>query len=116
MDLRKMMVVCAVALGGFAVGCKSDCESVCSDEKDCAGADKSTDCSKECDDADKAADKFGCKSQLDDLWSCASGVDDICNAASASKCSSQTTAMLACEQKYCTAHPDDADCNSDSLP
>lgn len=118
MDLRKMMVVCAVALSGLAVGCKSDCEKVCEDSKDCSGATaetKATDCSKSCDDADKAADQIGCKSELDDLFSCASD-NDVCSTSDQAKCTSQAAALLSCESKYCTAHPDDADCSASGIP
>jgi hypothetical protein len=98
------------------VGCKSDCEKVCDDLKNCAGADastKSTDCSKSCDEADKQADKEGCKSQQDDLLSCVAD-NDICTATSLTKCASQASAYDTCYTKYCTAHPDDADCDASS--
>jgi hypothetical protein len=115
MDLRKMMVVCAVALSGLAVGCKSDCEKVCSDAKGC-GLSSSTDCSSTCDDADKQAEKEGCKSQEDDLMSCVAD-QDICNESSLAKCATQAAAFDACDEKYCTAHPDDSSCGgSTGLP
>ncbi|HSU42391.1 MAG TPA: hypothetical protein VLJ38_22570 [Polyangiaceae bacterium] len=112
MDLRKMMVVCAVALSGLAVGCKSDCESVCSDEKDCAGADSSVDCSKSCKTAEDAADQLGCKSQFEDEFSCLSDVDDVCKADPTKTCVNEQKAMDNCILAYCNAHSGGSDCSA----
>ena len=111
MDLRKMMVVCAVALGGFAVGCGNKCKSSCEDGKDCAGAtaeQKATDCGKLCDDMDSLSDAANCSDQYDKLMDCADDHD----ACDDNACSEEGTAWGTCVVTYCTAHPTDSKCTA----
>ena len=112
MDLRKMMVVCAVALSGLAVGCKSDtCKSTCEDAKKCSDAtatDKARDCGKFCDDVDNLSDSANCNSQKDKLVDCEDGAD----ACDANACASQQTAWGTCIGVYCAAHSNDANCTA----
>jgi hypothetical protein len=111
MDFRKMMVVCAVALGGLAVGCSDKCKSSCEDGKKCANAsatEKAVDCGKFCDDIDNVSDAAGCNDQKDKLLDCEDGAD-ACNSTS---CSSQGTAWSTCVTTYCTAHPTDSKCTA----
>jgi len=103
--LSKMLAVCAIALGGVTFGCKSDCESACDDRKDCPGGNDSTDCSTTCDAEEDAADKLGCKSQLDDLWNCIDDIDDACKFDQTKQCTRENDALNACAAKYCDAHP-----------
>lgn len=117
MNLKKIMVLCALALGGLAVGCGNKCKSSCEDAKDCSGATaetKAEDCGKVCDDAEKLADKMDCSSEYDDYVSCVHGLDDICKFNPLTDCQKEAAAGNACTVKYCTAHPTDADCSSDS--
>ena len=110
MALNKMLAVCAIALGGITLGCKSDCESACEDRKDCPGGVESTDCSETCDAEERAADGLGCKSQLEDLSSCIADADDICKFDPTKQCTRENDALGACTAKYCDAHPDAYGC------
>jgi hypothetical protein len=116
MNLSKLMLVCAVALSGFAVGCKSDCESACDDRKDCPGGDSETDCSKTCSAEEDAADNFGCKHQLEDLSSCIADVDDVCKLDLTKQCTQQNDALNTCYAQYCAAHRDAYGCESSATP
>jgi hypothetical protein len=114
MNLSKLLVVCAVALGGLAVGCGNKCKSLCDDEKKCADASdtvKNQDCDKQCDDLDKLSDAAKCNSQKDDLLDCEDGVKDKCSSTDMS-CNDKSTAFGACVLTYCTAHPDDSNCKT----
>lgn len=113
MDLRKLILVPALALSAFITGCGDDCTSVCEDSKDCADADKSTDCDKACDESKKAADEAGCSDQYDDLLSCLSDIDDLCKS-DGTECIKETLALSSCTLKYCEAHPDASVCTADT--
>ncbi len=110
MDLKKMMVVCAVALGGLAVGCGGDtCKSSCEDAKKCSDATaevKATDCGKSCDDLDSLSDTAKCSDQYDKLMDCADDHD----ACDKNACSAEGAAWGTCVFAYCTAHPTDSKC------
>jgi hypothetical protein len=111
MDLRKMMVVCAVALSGLAVGCGNKCKSSCEDGQKCADAtaeEKALDCGKFCDDADSVSDAASCSDQFDKLVDC----QDDADACSATSCSAQTDAWSTCVGTYCVAHATDAKCTA----
>jgi|SRR3954465_444857 hypothetical protein len=112
MDLRKMMVVCAVALSGLAVGCGGDkCKSSCDDAKKCADAtaeQKAADCGKTCDDLDSLSDAASCSDQYDKLWDCADD-HDVCDN---NACAAEGTAWGTCVFAYCTAHPTDSKCTA----
>jgi len=114
MNLNKIMVVCALALGGLAVGCGDKCKSLCDDDKKCADASDATknrDCTKSCDDLDKVSDAGGCGSQKSDWLDCADGVKDKCSTTDMS-CNDKATALFTCITTYCLAHPDDSTCKS----
>lgn len=111
MDLRKMMVVCAVALGGLAVGCGNKCKSSCEDGKKCADAtaeQKAADCGKVCDDLDSLSSAASCSDQYDKLMSCADDHDACDNNA----CGAESAAWITCVGNYCTAHPTDTKCTT----
>jgi len=109
MDLRKMMLVCAVALGGFAVGCGNKCKSSCEDAKDCADAtadDKARDCGKSCDDADSLSDAASCSDQYDKLVDC----EDDHDACDSNACGTQITTWATCVGGYCATHSSGSKC------
>lgn len=114
MNLNRIMVVCAFALGGLAVGCGDKCGSVCSDLKKCPDGTTfkpSVDCDKFCDDTDKLADDASCKSQKDDYLDCADGQKDVCSMTDTS-CSDKRTALASCVTAYCVQHSTDAVCTN----
>lgn len=113
MNLKRMMVLCALALGSLAVGCGNKCKSACDDEKKCpsaTGTPAALDCDTLCDDIDKVSDAASCGSQKDKLYDCEDGIKDKCATDASNQCSSQNDAWTTCVLTYCTAHPDDADC------
>jgi hypothetical protein len=116
MDLSKLMLLCAVALGGLVVGCKSDCESACDEYKDCPSADSQTDCSKTCSQEQDAAGRMGCKSKLEDLSSCIAEVGDVCKLDLSTQCTRENDAFNACFANFCMAQPDAYDCKSYGSP
>jgi hypothetical protein len=109
MNLKKMMVVCALALGGLAVGCGNKCKSLCEDGQKCPGADKSIDCGKSCDDLDNVSSAASCDDQKNKLLDCEDGLSDKCNETS---CASQIEAFGTCVGTYCAAHPTDSSCTA----
>jgi len=112
MNLSKLMLVCAVALGPLVVGCKSDCESACDDYRACPGAASETDCSKTCSQEQDAAGRVGCKSQLEDLSSCIADVDDVCKLDLSTQCARQNDALNTCFANFCADQPQAYDCKS----
>jgi hypothetical protein len=111
MNLRKMMLVCAVALGGLAVGCGNKCKSTCEDGKKCADAEpskKTADCDKLCDDLDDLSDTANCSDQYDKLMDCADDHD----ACDDNACAAEGSAWGACVGAYCVAHTTDAKCTA----
>src|SRR5688572_24027205 len=81
MNLTKMMLVPAFALGLLTVGCGDDCVSSCEDGKECSNAtaeQKAQDCDKLCEDGEKDAETMGCEDEYGDMTSCMSDLDDIC--------------------------------------
>jgi hypothetical protein len=112
MNLSKLLVVCAVALGGLAVGCGNKCKSECEDSKKCADAtdaDKNRDCDKACDDLDKVSDAAKCDSQKDKYFDCEDGKDQC---ATTDSCADQFTAFFTCVGTYCAAHSTDSACTA----
>lgn len=109
MNLNRMLVLCALAFGGLAVGCADKCKSVCDDEKKCSNSviASGASCDTFCNDMDKLADASSCGSQKDDVIDCEDGAKDVC---SVDTCASQKTAFGDCTGKYCDAHTDDATC------
>ncbi len=113
MNLNRMMVVCALALGGLAVGCGDKCKSLCEDGQKCSDASaavKSEDCGKQCDDLNKVSDAAGCNSQKDSALDCEDGIKDKCSGDTS--CNDKLTAMLTCIVNYCTAHQTDSACTT----
>jgi hypothetical protein len=112
MNLKRTMVLCALALGVLAVGCGNSCKSNCDDYKKCAVSPipSGLSCDTFCDDVDNVSDAASCNSQKDKLLDCEDGVKDKCATDSADKCDSQQTAWDDCLNTYCKAHPDDKDC------
>jgi hypothetical protein len=111
MDLSKMMVVCALALGGLALGCSDKCKSACEDQQKCANAtaqQKALDCGKFCDDVNNVSDAAKCDDQRDKLLDC----EDGGNACSDTACASQALAWSTCVGTFCTAHPTDSNCTA----
>jgi hypothetical protein len=109
MDLSKMMVVCAVALSGLAVGCKDSCKSNCEDTQKCANAtalEKATNCDNFCSNVDNVSDSASCNSQKDNLLNC----EDGANACDTNACAAQLIAWGGCVVTYCNAHSTDSSC------
>jgi hypothetical protein len=100
MNLRKIRVVCALALGAVAAGCKSDCESACDAWKDCPTGKDSTDCGETCDVEQSVAETLGCTHQLDDLSSCIADVDDACRLDLTKQCTTESDALNACAARF----------------
>ena len=98
MNLKKFMIVPMFATALFAVGCGPDCESLCEDAKECKGADKDADCGKQCDEAQKDAEKLGCEDEYDDVVSCIGDQDDICKI-DEDACKSENAALAKCATK-----------------
>jgi hypothetical protein len=114
MNLTKMMLVPAFALGLLTVGCGDDCVSACEDGKECSTAtpeQKAQDCDKICEDNEKDAETMGCEDEYDDYTSCISDLDDICKFDFTKDCMTEAVAAGACQEKYCSAHADAAECN-----
>ncbi len=110
MNLNRMMVVCALALGGLAVGCGNKCKSECDDSKKCADssdAQKNVDCDKLCDDLDKVSDAAKCDSQKDSWLDCEDGKDQC---AANDPCEDKFSSFFSCIGTYCGAHPTDSAC------
>jgi hypothetical protein len=102
----------AVALSFLTLACGADCESLCEDRKECADAspdERARDCSRSCDAEEKKEERFGCRSQTDDLVDCIAGLDELCDPPP-DACAAEQGALYECNRKYCTAHPDDDDC------
>lgn len=106
-------ITSALALSLLTLACGADCESLCEDRKDCADAsadERARDCSKSCEATEKVEERFGCRSQSDDLIECIANLEELCDPPP-DACAVEQAALFQCNRKYCTAHPDDADCS-----
>jgi hypothetical protein len=111
-----MMMLCALALGGLAVGCGNNCKSVCEDGKKCSSDNPNSvpaalDCGKLCDDTDKVSDAANCNSEKDASLDCQSGLKDICSTTDTS-CDAKANAFGTCIGTYCQAHSSDSACTT----
>jgi|HubBroStandDraft_6_1064221.scaffolds.fasta_scaffold80737_4 hypothetical protein len=79
----------------------SECVSFCVATGRCSGATAS-DCAALCTDNKSIVANAHCTSQYDHTLSCLSGVADVC---APHLCATQTSALDACVQPYCTSHP-----------
>lgn len=111
--MQKLRLLTSVlALSFVTLACGADCESLCEDRKDCADSspdERARDCGKSCDAEEKTAERFGCRPQADDLVDCIANLEELCDPAP-DACGAEQSALFACNRKYCSAHPDDADC------
>jgi hypothetical protein len=101
------------SLSLFTLACGADCESLCEDRKECADAsadERARDCDKSCDAEGAVAERFGCRSQSDDLIDCIANLEELCDPPP-DACGAEQAALYGCHRRYCTAHPDDADCS-----
>jgi hypothetical protein len=108
--LRQVTRVLALSLLTF--GCGADCESLCEDRKDCADSspdERARDCSKTCEAEEKIVERFGCKPPSDDLIDCIASLDELCDPPP-DACAGEQSALYQCNYKFCSEHPDDADC------
>lgn len=106
------MVTGALALSLLTLACGADCESLCEERKDCGDAtpdERARDCSKSCEAEEAVSERFGCRSQSDDLIDCIANLEELCDPPP-DACGVEQSQLYQCTRKYCTAHPDDADC------
>jgi hypothetical protein len=88
--------VMVVAAG--LIGCGPDCASMCEDGKDCPDANKSIDCEKTCEEAEKTAEGAGCESQYESMLDCEDdNKDEICSAGES--CKKELEALATCMAK-----------------
>ena len=112
MNLGQLMTMCALALGGIALGCSDKYQSTCEDQQKCANAtpaEKAVDCGKECDDAQQSVDKANCDDQFRSFNNCESDLSNICTPPG-NACSTQISALAVCMTPYCTKNPSDMTC------
>lgn len=80
------------------IGCGPDCAAMCEDGKDCPDANKSIDCEKTCEDAEKTAEGAGCESQYESMLDCEDdNKDKICSAGES--CKKESEALATCMAK-----------------
>jgi hypothetical protein len=91
-------MVRALLAAATLIGCGPDCASMCEDGKKCEGADKSGDCEKSCETAEKAAESAGCESQYEAMLDCKDEhQDDMCTVEST--CKKELDALASCQAK-----------------
>jgi hypothetical protein len=96
----------------LALGCGSDCESLCEDRKECPDAspdERARDCESSCDSQQEVADRFGCSVQTDDFLDCVASLEDLCDPPP-DACAAEQAAVYQCRRTYCAQHPDDGAC------
>lgn len=92
----RWLFVIGAATGLF--GCGPDCTAMCEDAKDCPNANKSADCEKSCEDAERIAEGAGCESQYESMLDCEDdNQDKICDAGES--CKKELGALAACLAK-----------------
>ncbi|MBK8172009.1 MAG: hypothetical protein IPK60_16915 [Sandaracinaceae bacterium] len=105
-------LVIALSFGCIAltsVGCGgADCESLCEESNECAGATPQ-DCGTQCAESAALEAASGCSSQADAFTECVSDNDAVCTVLS-SPCSAQAAAYVSCTQAYCSANPTAPEC------
>jgi len=113
---RSKQVAWALALltGALAAGCAPDCDDLCEDALECAGATEAEaeaeedGCTRQCQDAVAQAEVTGCEDRYEDYFDCAAYAEDVCTAASA--CDAEASAWSSCVAAYCSGNPDDLAC------
>jgi hypothetical protein len=111
--MQKLLTATSIfSLSLFTLACGADCESLCEDRKECTDAspdERARDCDQSCDAEETVAERFGCRSQVDDLIDCIANLEELCDP-SPDACGTEQAALYQCNLRYCSAHPDDADC------
>jgi hypothetical protein len=106
-------ITSAVALSLLTLACGADCESLCEDRKECPDAtpdEVARDCENSCESEERTEERFGCRSQSDDLVDCIASLEELCDPPP-DACAAEQSALYQCNRKYCTEHPDEADCS-----
>ena len=104
----KLLVPASFSLFLLALGCGSDCQSLCEDEKACPNSDRtSVGCEAFCDALETRAEETGCQDELDALVDCQSDRDDICSDVG---CDAEAKAYDSCAVRFCEENPDDPGC------